>query len=90
MIRLSLRRRNKQLKSIVLRYDWSSLTNSDISKKYMVTVRNKFDTFQEIAERHTPNVEYENFVTTYIEAAVECIYISNQKVYVKFDGVNCS
>ena len=47
----------------------------------MVTVRNKFDTFQEIAERHTPNVEYENFVTTYIEAAVECIYIYQTKRY---------
>ena len=40
----------------------------------MVTVRNKFDTLQEISERHIPNDEFENFVTTHMEAAVwKCI-----------------
>ena len=28
---------------------------------------------QETSERYTPNYRYENFVTTYIEAAAECI-----------------
>ena len=39
----------------------------------MVSIRNKFDTLQETSERHIPNGEYENFVTTHLEAAVECI-----------------
>ena len=39
----------------------------------MVTVRNKFDTLQEICETHTLNDEYENFITAHIEVAAECI-----------------
>ena len=38
----------------------------------MVTVKNKFDTLQEISERHTSNDEYKNFIT-HLEAAAECI-----------------
>ena len=69
---LNLHRNNKQaLKAS--HYDWFSLTNSDISNKYMVTARNKFDILQEISERHTLNKEYENFVTTHIEATAKCI-----------------
>ena len=30
----------------------------------MVTVRNKFDILQKTSKRHTPNDEYEKFVTT--------------------------
>ena len=37
----------------------------------MVTVRSKFDTLQEISETHTPNEEYENFVSAHMKAAVE-------------------
>ena len=33
----------------------------------MVIIRNKIDTFQEIFERHTPNDEYEIFVTAHVE-----------------------
>ena len=29
--------------------------------------------FQKISEKHTPNNEYANFVTTHIEATVKCI-----------------
>ena len=54
-------------------YDWSSLFNGDISNKYMLTVRNEFDILQDISEIHTPNDEYENFVTAHMEAAAECI-----------------
>ena len=39
----------------------------------MVTVRNKFNNFQEISETHTPNNEYKNFVTPNREATAECI-----------------
>ena len=56
-------------------YDWPSLTNRDICNKYMVTVRNKFDSLQEISETYTPNDEYENFITAHVEAAAECIPI---------------
>ena len=51
---------------------WSSLTNRDVRNKYMVTERNRFDTLQEIPETHTPNDEYENFVSVHMETA-ECI-----------------
>ena len=55
------------------RYYWSSLIHSDISNEYTVTVRNKFDTPQEISGTHTPNDEYENFVIAHMEAAAESI-----------------
>ena len=45
----------------------------DISDKYTLTQRNKFDTLQDISETLTPNDEYENFVNAHIEAAAECI-----------------
>ena len=65
--------RNKRQTVKASQYDGSSPTNSDIRNHYMVTVRNKFDTLQETSEKHTPNDEYENFVTTHMEAAAECI-----------------
>ena len=70
-IRLSLRR--NAARTTTLRYDWSLLNNRDISDKYTLTLRNKFDALQEISETLTPNVEYENFVNAHIEAATECI-----------------
>ena len=40
----------------------------------MITLRNKFDALQEIAETLTLNDKYKNFVNAYIEAAAaECI-----------------
>ena len=47
--------RNKIQTVKALQYDWSSLTNSDISNQYIVTVRNKFNTLKETSERLTPN-----------------------------------
>ena len=38
----------------------------------MVTMRNRFDTFQEISEMHTLNDKYENFITAQLIAAAEC------------------
>ena len=70
-LRLSLRR-NKVQASKSIRYDWSSLTNSDICDRYSVTVRNKFDILQE-STMYSPNEEYENFVSAHLEAAAECI-----------------
>ena len=71
-IRLSLRR-NKTQTAKTTRYSLSSLNNRDINNKYMVSLRNKFDTLQEISETLTPNNEYENFFNAYMEAATECI-----------------
>ena len=39
----------------------------------MLTLRNKFDTLQDISETHALNDEYENFVYAYLEVAAECI-----------------
>ena len=39
----------------------------------MLTIGNKFDTLQDISERHTLNDKYENFVTAHMEAAADCI-----------------
>ena len=50
-----------------------AFTYSDISYQYIITVKNKFDTFQKTPERHTPKEEYKNFLTAHIEAAAECI-----------------
>ena len=44
-----------------------------IMNRYMVIIREKSDILQKISERHTVNDEYENFVTTHIEAAAECL-----------------
>ena len=71
-IRLSVRRNKKQSVETT-RYYWSSLNNTPISNKYSVTVRNKFDTLQDISETPTPNDEYENYVTAHMEAAAEGI-----------------
>ena len=38
-------------------------------------MKNKFDTLLETFQRHSPNDEYENFVTTHLEAAFESILI---------------
>ena len=45
----------------------------------MVTVRNKFDTLQEISL----NDKYENFVTTNMKAAAECIPVKPKVEFIK-------
>ena len=49
------------------------LNTWDISDKYAITVRNKFDALLEISEALTPNDEYKKFVNVHMEAAAECI-----------------
>ena len=74
--------RNKKQTAKTTHYDWSSLTDRDISNKYMVTVKNKFDILQEISERNIPNDEYENFITVNTEvAAAECIQTKPRAKY---------
>ena len=68
-IRRSLRRNTTQTAKNT-HYKWSSLTNRDISNKYTITLRNKFDALQETLP---PYDEYENFVHAPLKAAVECV-----------------
>ena len=44
-------------------------TNNDIRNYYMVNIRNKFDTYQEISDRHTSNDKYKFFYHPYEAAA---------------------
>ena len=54
-------------------YDWALLNNSDIREKYVLELRNRFETLQEKMEKSTPNDEYENFVNAHLEVAAKCI-----------------
>ena len=54
-------------------YDWALLNNRDIRDKYVLELRNRFETLQEETEKSTPNDEYENFVNAHLEAAAKCI-----------------
>ena len=71
-IRLSLRK-NDTRTATTKHYDWDLLNNRDIRDKYVVELRNRFETLQEKTEKGTPNDEYENFVNAQIEAAAKCI-----------------
>ena len=50
-------------------YDWALLNNRDIRDKYVLELRNRFETLQEKTGKGTPNDEYENFVDAHLEAA---------------------
>ena len=54
-------------------YDWALLNNRDIRDKYVLELRNRFETLQENTEKATPNDEYENFVNAHLETAPKCI-----------------
>ena len=54
-------------------YDWALLNNRDSWDKYVLELRNRFDTLQEKTEKGTPNDEYENFVNVHLEVAAKCI-----------------
>ena len=47
--------------------------NRDIRDKYVLELRNRFETQQEKTEKGTPNDEYENFVNAHLKAASKCI-----------------
>ena len=71
-IRLSLRKGAKRTATIK-HYDCGLLNNRDIRDKYVLELRNRFETLQEKTEKCTPNDEYENFVNAHLEAAAKCI-----------------
>ena len=60
-IRLSLRK-NATRTATTKHYDWALLNNRDIRDKYVLELRNRFETLQEKEEKNTPNDKYENFV----------------------------
>ena len=66
-IRLSLRKNAKRT-ATTKHYDWALLNNKDIRDKYVLELRNRFETLQEKTKKSTPNDEYENF-----EEAAKCI-----------------
>ena len=70
-LRLSLRK-NATRTATTKHYDWALLNNRDIRDKYVLELRNRFET-QEKTENGTPNDEYENFVEAHLEAASKCI-----------------
>ena len=71
-IRLSLRK-NTTRTATTKHYDWSLLNNRDVRDKYVLELRNRYETLQEKTEKGTPNDEYENFVNAHLEAAAKCI-----------------
>ena len=71
-IRLNLRKNAKRT-ATPKHYDWALLNNRDIRDKYVLELRNRFETLQEKTEKSTPNDEYENFVNAHLEAAAKCI-----------------
>ena len=71
-IRLSLRK-NDTRTATTKQYTWALLNNRDIREKYVLELRNRFETLQEKEEKNTPNDEYDNFVNAHLEAASKCI-----------------
>ena len=71
-IRLSLRKNAKRT-ATTKHYDCSLLNNRDIRDKYVLELRNRFETLQEKTGKSTPNDEYENFVNAHLKAAAKCI-----------------
>ena len=71
-IRLSLRKNAKRTPK-TKHQDWALLNNRDIRDRYVLELRNRFETLQEKTEKSTPNDEYENFVNAHLEAAAQYI-----------------
>ena len=69
---LSLRKNAKRT-ATTKHYDWALLNNRDIRDKYVLELRNRFETLQEKTEKSTPNDKYENFVNAHLEPAAKCI-----------------
>ena len=79
-IRLSLQI-NATWTATTKHYNWALLNNRDIRDKYVVELRNRFETLQEKTEKGTPNDEYENFVKAHIKVAEKCIPTKSRSKY---------
>ena len=53
--------------------NWALLNDGDIRDKYVLELRNRYETLQERTKKSTQNDEYENFVNAHLEAAAKCI-----------------
>ena len=73
--------KKRQTNSNHKNYDWALLNNRNISDKYVLKLRNRFETLQEKTEKSTPNDEYENFVHAHLDAAAKCIPIKLKTKY---------
>ena len=71
-LRLSLRK-NVSRTATTKHYDWALLNNRYFRDKYVLELRNRFETLQENTEKGTPNDKYENFDEAHLEAASKCI-----------------
>ena len=63
-------------------YDWTLLNNRDIRDRYVLELRNRFETLQEKTNKGAPNDEYENFVNVHLEAAANCIPTKPRTKYI--------
>ena len=79
-IRLSLRK-NATRTVTTKHYDLALLNNRDIRGKYVLELRNRFETLQEKTEKGTPNDEYDYFVSAHLEAATKCILTKPRTEY---------
>ena len=77
-LRLS-QRKNATRKATTEHYDWVLLNNRDIRDKYVLELRNIFETLQEKTEKGTLNDDNENFVDAHLEAALKCIPTTRTK-----------
>ena len=79
-IRLSLRK-NGTRTATTKHYNWALFNNRDIRVKYVLELRNRFETLKEKIEKGTPNDEYENFANVHLEAAAKCIITKPRTKY---------
>ena len=49
------------------------MNNRDIRDKFVLELRNRFETLQEKTKKSTPDDVYENFVNAHLAAAAKCI-----------------
>ena len=64
-------RKNATRTATTKHYDWALLNNRDIRNKYVLELRNRFETLQEKTEKGTPKDEYDNFVEAHLEPATK-------------------
>ena len=64
-------RKNATRTATTKHYDWALLNNRDIRDRYVLELRNIFETLQEKEEKNTPNDEYENFVHALPRGSIE-------------------
>ena len=80
-IRLSLRKKKTPHEQRPLNTMTRPFLTRDIRDKYVLELRNRFETLQEKTEKVTPNDEYENFVDAHLEAAPRYIPTKTRTKY---------